>query len=177
MANSDFGDKLIAGDISDLFAGGDMGDVSLKNLIGGTTKGFGAALDYGADGTGLSKAYNEAKGPYRGDDRLGYNAPTPRQPYAGSGGPLDIESYLNTPQGQQIVNNYNNSQNKTYGGNTPTNGNDINIKFSPLEIQYDGNSITLTDKQVHSALTPFLIRELASAISVQNNPMNKQPGV
>ena len=177
LANSDFGDKLIAGDISDLFAGGDMGDVSLKNLIGGTTKGFGAALDYGADGTGLSKAYNEAKGPYRGDDRLGYNAPTPRQPYAGSGGPLDIESYLNTPQGQQIVNNYNNSQNKTYGGNTPTNGNDINIKFSPLEIQYDGNSITLTDKQVHSALTPFLIRELASAISVQNNPMNKQPGV
>ena len=175
LANSDFGDKLIAGDISDLFAAGDMGDVSLKNLIGGTTKGFGQALDYGAKGTGLSKAYNDAKGPYRGDDPLGYNAPIPRQPYAGSGGPLDIEAYLNTPEGQQIMNNYNNTNTSTINNNNS--GSDINIKFSPLEIQYDGNSITLTDKQVHSALTPFLIRELASAISVQNNPMNKQPGI
>lgn len=178
LANSDFGDKLIAGDISDLFAGGDK-SFSMKDLLQTTSSGFGAAMKYGAKGTGLSEAYNDAKGPYSGDEELGRNEVTPRQPYGGSGGPLnsaEIDAYLNSPEGQQIVNNYNNSQNKTFGGDVNSGG-DIKITFSPLEILYDGNSIKLTDKQIHSALTPFLIREIGSAISVQSNPLNKQPGI
>ena len=175
LANSDFGDKLIAGDVTDLFAGNDK-SFSLKDLLGTTTTGFGKALEYGAKGTNLSEAYESAKGPYTGDESMGFNQPTERVPYGGPLSAADISSYLETPEGQQIVNNYNNSQNKTYAGNVPTNGNNINITFSPLEILYDGNTIRLTDKQIHSALTPFLIRELASAISVQTNPLNKQPG-
>tara|TARA_R110000803_G_scaffold39315_4_gene84821 strand:+ start:3447 stop:5654 length:2208 start_codon:yes stop_codon:yes gene_type:complete len=177
LANSDFGDKLIAGDVGKMFSDGDQKSLSMKELLSTTTTGFGSALEYGAKGTGLSEAYVSAKGGYTGDSPVGYVPPVESP----SGGPLnasDIDAYLNSPEGQQIVNNYNNSNNKTYGGNTPTaNGNNINITFSPLEILYDGNSIKLTDKQIHSALTPFLIRELSSAISIQNNPGNKQPGV
>lgn len=177
LANSDFGDKLIAGNVADLFSDTNQRSFSLKDLVGTTTTGFGKALEYGAGGTGLSEAYEGAKGPYTGDEPVGFNQPTSRVPY---GGPLsvgDIASYLETPEGQQIVNNYTNNQNLERPLQQNNQGNNINITFSPLEIMYDGNTIRLTDKQIHSALSPFLIRELASAISVQTNPLNKQPGV
>tara|TARA_R110002020_G_scaffold383747_1_gene594410 strand:- start:12066 stop:14252 length:2187 start_codon:yes stop_codon:yes gene_type:complete len=82
-------------------------------------------------------------------------------PLAPSGGayinPAMINSYLRTPEGQEILN-----QNITNVGNA------VEVKFSPLEIVYDGNTIRLTSKQIMDALDPTVIQSIGKSLSNLN---------
>ena len=46
-----------------------------------------------------------------------------------------------------------------------TKTNTINVKFSPLEIMYDGNTIRLTPKQLMSALDPTVIQSIGKSLA------------
>ena len=68
-----------------------------------------------------------------------------------------INSYLRTPEGQEILNQ-----------NITNMSNQIEVKFSPLEIVYDGNTIRLTSKQVQDALDSTIIQEIGIRLAGLN---------
>ena len=78
--------------------------------------------------------------------------------------PKEIENYLqNTPEGQELINNYVNNTVNTNNQNMSDSG-EVKVVFSPLEIRYDGNTIRLTPNQVREVLPP-LFDEIALGVS------------
>ena len=78
--------------------------------------------------------------------------------------PKEIENYLqNTPEGQDLINNYVNNTLNTNTQNS-SGGKEVKVVFSPLEIKYDGNTIKLTPNQVREVLPP-LFDEIALGVS------------
>ena len=95
-------------------------------------------LDFLPDASGIPTSLDEAQ---KGKEKGGFSIPSGGA-YGGQyGGPNEVGSYFKSPQGQEVLN-----QTITNVGST------INVKFSPLEVAYDGNTIRLTPKQLMSAL-------------------------
>lgn len=159
IATSGLGDELLSGTI--------IGEQDLKSLL--TSAGANiAAVGKETAGDAVGTAFENSQEIYK--KRQG-------EPLGGSFGgmyeggglpetpinPEEIKNFLqNTPEGQDLVNNYINNTNTNI--QTKGDGGDIKIVFSPLEIKYDGNTIRLTPNQVREVLPP-LFDEIALGVS------------
>ena len=104
----------------------------------------------GVEDSGITGGLDRKNTPYEGPESIPSGGA-----YGGQySGPNSIDSYLRTPQGQEILNQ------------TITNiGSTFNVKFSPLEIVYDGNTIRLTPKQIMAALDPTVIQSIGKSLA------------
>ena len=161
IAKSGLGDELLSGTI--------IGGKDLGSLLTGAGTGILGAADAGLSG-GVSDAFRGSQ------ERFEKRSQSPASGglYQGGGldaaevdmpNPKEIENYLkNTPEGQDLVNNYVDNTINTNNVGNPSNGDTVNIVFSPLEIKYDGNTIKLTPNQVREVLPP-LFDEIALGVS------------
>jgi len=173
LAESGLGSYLVGEGLGDLLPGGfdyNTGEVDAQgnpimgktlppdqqNLIGLLGEFANVVPNFlkkvpGVKGSGIPTALDNAQ---KGKEKGGYQLPSGGA-YGGSYPPNDIGSYPPSvfPQNQQ---------NQNVGNSV---GNTINVKFSPLEIMYDGNTIRLTPKQLMSALDPTVIQSIGKSLA------------
>jgi hypothetical protein len=173
LAESGLGSYLVGEGLGDLLPGGfdyNTGEVDAQgnpimgktlppdqqNLIGLLGEFANVVPNFlkkvpGVKGSGIPTALDNAQ---KGKEKGGFQLPSGGA-YGGSYPPNDIGSYPPSvfPQNQQ---------NQNVGNSV---GNTINVKFSPLEIMYDGNTIRLTPKQLMSALDPTVIQSIGKSLA------------
>jgi len=166
LATSGLGNELVQGQI-ELFEGGQgLETPSLNDMINTTTDLFGKAIEKTASGTGIGRAWGDATTDTNRNEPIDMSGFPTGGAFGGTFNPNDITAFLeNTPEGQDILNNYNNTN--TINNNTVGNPDEVKVVFSPLEIRYDGNTIKLTPNQVREVLPP-LFDEIAMGVSKSN---------
>ena len=160
IAKSGLGDELLSGTI--------IGGKDLGSLLSGAGGAIGEVADK-ASGESLGNAFRGSQADFEKRNQ----SPASGGLYYGGGletsnpqmtNPKEIENYLqNTPEGQDLINNYVNNTLNTNTQNS-SGGKEVKVVFSPLEIKYDGNTIKLTPNQVREVLPP-LFDEIALGVS------------
>jgi len=160
IAKSGLGDELLSGTI--------IGGKDLASLLESSGGMIGNVANE-ATGKAISGAF---KGSQEDFEKRTSNPATGGLYYGGGleptamdmSNPKEIENYLqNTPEGQELINNYVNNTVNTNNQNMSDSG-EVKVVFSPLEIRYDGNTIRLTPNQVREVLPP-LFDEIALGVS------------